>query len=83
MSDDFSTILGPLGATLLFIGAVVGTQKRRPAWRTWVYVIIIGFFGFIVCRDDARRSGEQRQKMERLQELRDKLKTSPRQIPGQ
>lgn len=78
MSDDFSSMLGPLGATLLFIGAVLGTQKRRPVWRTWVYVVIIGIFGFIVCRDDVRQNGEHRRKMERLQELKDQLKSSRR-----
>jgi hypothetical protein len=74
MSDDFSSMLGPLGATLLFITAVLTTQKRRPAWRTWIYVVIIGVFGVIVCRDGLERRDQQRQKFERLQELRDKLK---------
>lgn len=71
-------MLGPLGIILLLIGAVIGTQKRRPAWRTWIYVIVIGFLGIVVCRDEARRNGEQRQKMERLKELRDKLQPSNR-----
>jgi hypothetical protein len=75
MSDDFSSLLGPLGATLLFISAVLTTQKRRPVWRTWAYVVVIGIFGIILCRDEMQRRGEQRQKMERLQELRDKLKS--------
>ncbi|RBP38586.1 hypothetical protein DES53_111105 [Roseimicrobium gellanilyticum] len=76
MSEGFSALLGPLGTILLLISAVLGTQKRRPVWRTWTYVIIIGVLGSIACRSELQQRDAQRKKTQRLEELRDKLKAS-------
>jgi hypothetical protein len=60
--------LSPLAVSLLLAGSVLGTRKRRPAWRTGLYLGLIGFIfliGYGIERESRVEKELQRQRLKK------------------
>lgn len=47
MNIEMVDFLSPLAVALLLVGSVLGTRNRRPAWRTGLYLGLIGILFLI------------------------------------
>jgi hypothetical protein len=68
MNIEIADFLSPLAVALLLAGSVVGTRKRRPAWRTGLYLGLIGILfliGYGIERESRVEKESQRQSLEK------------------
>ncbi|RBP35665.1 hypothetical protein DES53_12033 [Roseimicrobium gellanilyticum] len=75
MSDSMDALLATLAVASLAGVAIWNTRSRRPAWLTKVYLAVLLAFGVLGYNANRSDRQKERERVERLQELREGLKS--------